>query len=119
MDIYDRIKHIRKIKKLSQTEFGERVGVSRSVVRNIEAKIVKPKDLFVKQICKEYHVNYHWLAEGRDVDIFDNNDEILLQELAEEYKMDDLDKKIIQEYIQFSHDGRMVFKNFLEKLFKK
>lgn len=114
-NIYDRFKILRKTKKLSQTEFGERVGVSRGVIKNIEGKLVEPKELLIKQICKEYHVNYLWLTEGVG-DMFDESEDMLLEELADEYKLDELDKKIVEVYIKLSHQERMELKKILKKI---
>lgn len=117
-DIYDRFKILRKTKKLSQTEFGERVGVSRGVIKNIEGKLVEPKELFIKQVCKEYRVHYLWLTKGVG-DMFDESEDILLEELADEYKLDELDKKIVEVYIKLSHQERMELKNILKKIFEE
>ena len=116
-DIYDRFKTLRKTKKLSQTEFGERVGVSRGVIKNIEGKLVEPKELFIRQICKEYHVNYLWLTEGIG-DMLDESEDLLLEELADEYKLDDVDKKIVEVYVKLSHQERMELKKMLKKIFE-
>lgn len=116
-DIYDRFKILRKTKKLSQTEFGEQVGVSRSVITNIEHKLVEPKELFIKQVCKEYRVNYLWLTEGKG-DMINESEDMLLEELVEEYKLDELDKKIIEVYIKLSHQERMELKKMLKKIFE-
>ncbi|SCY03149.1 helix-turn-helix transcriptional regulator [Ruminococcus sp. YE282] len=116
MDINERFKTLRKAKKLSQTEFGEHVGVSRSVINNIERKLVEPKDLFVKQVCKEYHVNYLWLTDGFG-EMFSDDEDYILDELSEEFNLDELDKKIIEIYLKLSHEDKMVFKNFLKQIF--
>lgn len=60
----NRFKQIRESYNLSQREFGERIGVSRDVISNIEYGRVAPKDLIVKQVCKEYNVNEEWLRTG-------------------------------------------------------
>lgn len=118
MDISDRLKLLRKEKKLSQTEFGERVGVTIGVIKNIERKLVEPKELFIKQVCKEYRVNYLWLTEGVG-DMYNNYDNILLEELADEYKLDELDIKIIQLYIKLPTEQRAAFKKYLSSIFGK
>ncbi len=118
MDIYDRFKEVRKQKKLSQTEFGKRVGVTIGVIKNIENKLVEPKDLFIKLVCKEYHVNYLWLTEGEG-DIFLDDEDFLVDELSEDYDLDEIDKKIVKTYIQLSHDDRMVLKNILKSIFEE
>ncbi len=117
-DIYDRFKLLRKEKKLSQTEFGERVGVTIGVIKNIEHKLVEPKDLFIKQICKTYHVNYLWLTEGKG-DMFDNSEDAVIEELAEEYKLDKSDIDIIKAYLQLEPTEREVFKKYLRNILHK
>lgn len=60
----ERIKAIRESLRLSQREFGERLGVSRDVISNLEYGRVAPKELFLKHICDVYDVNEHWLISG-------------------------------------------------------
>lgn len=60
----NRIKAIRKALKLSQREFGEKLGVSRDVISNIEYNRVPPKELLLRHICELYNVNQHWLETG-------------------------------------------------------
>lgn len=60
----NRIKSIRKALKLSQREFGEKLGVSRDVISNIEYNRVSPKELLLRHICEMYNVNQHWLETG-------------------------------------------------------
>lgn len=118
MSISERFKTLRKVKKLSQTEFGERVGVSRSVIKNIENELVEPKDLFIKQVCKEYRVNFMWLTMGEG-EMFEDDEDYILDELSEEYNLDELDKKIIEVYLKLNHEDKMVFKKFLKDVFDK
>ncbi len=68
----NRIKIIREALKLSQREFGERLGVSRDVISNIEYNRVQPKELLLRHICELYNVNQHWLETG-DGDMFNEN----------------------------------------------
>ncbi|MCH5298103.1 MAG: helix-turn-helix transcriptional regulator [Ruminococcus sp.] len=118
MDIYERFRYLRKeILGISQTEFGKRVGVTIGVINNIERKLVAPKDLFIKQVCKEYHVNYLWITEGKG-EMYDNSEENLLDELTTEYNLDDLEKKIVQAFLKLEHDKRKVFTDFLKNIFE-
>lgn len=67
MIIYERIKELRKELGLNQEEFGERLGVSRSVIANIEYDRLKrpdQKESLYKLICKEFNVNEEWLRTG-------------------------------------------------------
>lgn len=60
----NRIKMVRETLKLSQREFGEKLGVSRDVISNIEYNRVQPKKLFLRHICQLYNINEHWLDTG-------------------------------------------------------
>lgn len=59
--MYKRIKKIRQVLGLSQREFGEKLGVSRDVISNIEYNRVEPKEVFIKHLCKTYNVNREWI----------------------------------------------------------
>lgn len=69
-----RIKAIREALHLSQREFGEKLGVSRDVISNIEYGRVQPKDLLLRHICQLYNVNEHWLLTGEG-EMFENNEQ--------------------------------------------
>ena len=59
-----RIKELRKSQKLSQTDFGKRLGVSRDVINNIENKRVIPSETILKLIVSEFSVSKQWLETG-------------------------------------------------------
>ena len=67
METFERFREIRKDLKLSQEEFGKRLGVSRSVIVNIECDRLKrpdQKESLYKLVCKEFNVNEEWLRTG-------------------------------------------------------
>lgn len=64
MDVSERVTLLRKTLKLSQSSFGESIGVSRDVIKNIDNKLVPPKPLLLQQICKMHNVNPRWLETG-------------------------------------------------------
>lgn len=68
MEIYERIRELRKKHlHMSQEEFGSKLGVSRSVIKNIELNALKnpeQKEPIYKLICKEFNVSYLWLTKG-------------------------------------------------------
>lgn len=72
----NRIKAIREALHLSQREFGEKLGVSRDVIGNIEYNRVPPKELFLKHMCELYNVNEHWLETGIGEMFNDDPDEV-------------------------------------------
>lgn len=71
--VSERIKKIRLTStggKLTQEEFGKRLGLSRSVITNLEdAENRLPNgisDSTLRLICATFHVNYQWLTEGKE-----------------------------------------------------
>lgn len=68
----NRIKSVREALDLSQREFGEKLGVSRDVISNIEYGRVQPKELLLRLLCQQYGVNEHWLETGEG-EMFDSS----------------------------------------------
>ena len=66
----DRIKQIRKHHKLTQVEFGERIGVKGNTVTGYETGLRNPTDAVILSICREFGVNKDWLLTGKG-DMYD------------------------------------------------
>jgi len=60
----DRIREFRKSLKLSQTAFGEELGVSRDVINNLEQGRVEPSDLIINMMCARFGIDEQWLRTG-------------------------------------------------------
>lgn len=63
-DINDRVKEIRLFLKLSQEEFGEAIGLSKSGISNIENGVRTVRNNYVRLICSEFCINEEWLRTG-------------------------------------------------------
>lgn len=61
----ERIKEIRKIKGLTQSEFGAKIGVKGNTVTNYESGMRTPSDAVIFSICREFGVNEQWLLTGK------------------------------------------------------
>ena len=68
MEVYERIKELRKnTLKMSQAAFGERLGVNRDVINNIENnRLSRPEQKLslYKLICSEFNISEKWLLDG-------------------------------------------------------
>lgn len=60
----ERIKNLRKSTKLSQTEFGKRLGVSRDVIANLELGRAELPETLLKLMCNEFGASRIWLETG-------------------------------------------------------
>ena len=66
MKINERIKAVRTSvqPKLSQTAFGERLGVSKDVIANLELGRVDPNPSIINLICMTFDIDPLWLKDG-------------------------------------------------------
>ena len=61
----DRIKQVRKSQKLTQTAFGDIIGVKGNTITNYETGLRNPTDAVIKSICREFGVSVEWLRTGK------------------------------------------------------
>lgn len=59
-----RIKELRKALKLSQEEFGSRLGVGKSAISYLESGRSNVTEQMILLICKEFSANEDWLRSG-------------------------------------------------------
>lgn len=59
-----RIKAIRKAAKLTQEEFGARIGIKQNSVALIESGKRNPSSKLILSICREFGINRTWLETG-------------------------------------------------------
>ena len=60
----ERIKKVRKILKLTQEQFGKKIGVTGSACSTMESGKNNPSSQTIKSICREFDVNENWLRTG-------------------------------------------------------
>ena len=108
MEIYERIRVLRKEHlHMSQTEFAEKLGVTRSVINNIERNVLaRPdqKEPFYRLICTTFNINYEWLTNGIAPMKLQTKD-AYIEQLAERYNggeifsLNDEDRKAVLKFI--------------------
>lgn len=114
----ERIKQLRKALGLSQDEFGRRLGVTRGAITNIELNKTEPKPLFVGLLCREFNASYEWLTTG-DGEMFEALPAVLLDEVAQQYNLDEMDKRILQSYLELPCEDRAAVKRYINKILGK
>ena len=60
----DRIKELRKALQLTQSEFGERLGVGKTAISKIERGDNGTTEQTLRSICREFGASYVWLTTG-------------------------------------------------------
>lgn len=114
-NIKNRFKTIREFYNLNQVVFGEKLGVSRDVISNIEQGRVEPKELILNHICDIYSINKEWLLYGTG-EMLKNTEENLLNDLVKEFDLDEDELFIIKSYINLPKIQRKNFASILRAM---
>lgn len=112
----ERIKELRKTLNLSQDVFGKRLGVTGTAVSRIEKGERSLTEQMALSICREFRVNYYWLTEGQ-LPMFTGTPENVVDEIAEDYNLDAIDKRIIENYLALPEEKRQIIKDYLSSVF--
>ena len=123
MELYERIRLLRKdYLHMSQTEFGIKLGVSRSVIKNIELDALARPDQklsLIKLMCKEFSVNEEWLLHG-SMPMFVTPETFSLDQYLKERGCTALEMEIVKAYFELDIDTRQkvfeVFEHFQSKI---
>lgn len=113
----ERVLKVRKTLKMTMDKFGERLGVQKSAISKIEKDKVKLSDQMARFICKEYNVNYDYLIYGEG-EMFDDFPKTILDELCKQYHCDELDRNLIEEYLNLDPATRKVLKDYIKNILK-
>ena len=97
---------------------GERINLSQTHISSLENGTREVTNRIISDICREFNVDEHWLrtGEGGEDVIFVENDSAIIAELANEYKLDAVDIKIIEHYIKLPDEDRKKIKNYIVDL---
>ena len=90
----ERVKELRKALGLSGEKFGEKIGVTRSAISDIERGRNGLSDSNILAICREFNVNEEWLRTG----------------MGEMFKDMSLDEEIISFIGEIQWDASNTFK---------
>ena len=114
----ERVKEVRKTLGLTLDKFGEKVGVKKQTVSRIENGVNNVTDQMVLSICREFNVNYDFLMNGEG-EMFDDLPQTVLDELCAQYDLDDLDRTLVEMYIEMPEQVRDYLKQEIRKRFLK
>ncbi|MBO5033468.1 MAG: helix-turn-helix transcriptional regulator [Lachnospiraceae bacterium] len=115
MTVNDRVKELRKSLGLTLDKFGERVGVSRGAVSNVELGKRAVTEQMFKSICREFNVREEWLRDGIEpmrptIDVFSQlsiTDNQLKQIIINYFQMTPEDQKLLLSLTnRLANDGK-------------
>lgn len=114
----ERVKEIRKTLDLTMEKFGEKLGVGKTAVSNIESGNRNLTEQMSKAICREYNVNYDYLMYGEG-EMFDDLPQTIVDELCAQYDLNDFDKALVEMYVSLPAGSRERIKEYMKQLVKK
>ena len=62
--MHERIRQVRKAYRLTLEQFGEKIGLKKSVLSRIENGYSMPQEQTLRLICRVFSVSYAWLKDG-------------------------------------------------------
>ena len=124
LNIGERIEILRKDLSMSRRVFGERLGVSESVIVNIEYDRLKrpdQKESLYKLICKEFNVNEEWLRTGNGEMFIQLTIDQLITDFAADLIMenDTFKKRLVEALAKLDESEWDVLEKLAESLIKK
>ncbi len=114
----ERVKYIRKENDLTLDKFGERLGVTKTTISRIENGVNNLTDQMIKSICREFNVNFDWL-KNETGDPYSNLPKSILEDICSVYNCDEMDRKLIEAYLESSPDVRAAIKQYIKKVMEK
>lgn len=118
MSINERVKILRRELGLTQKEFGEKITVAQSYLTSIENGKRDVTEKILLLICAVYNVNEEWLRTGEG-EVFKTEDDLYEALVDAIGEIDELDKKIIIEYLKLPKEHKKVFKDFIKSITKE
>ena len=118
----ERIKEVRKSARMTQVEFGEKLGVKGNTVTNYETGLRTPTDAVIRSICREFNVNEEWLRTGTgEMFIQKTKDEEISEMLADVQKLEDDEFKhrLISALAQLDENGWDCLEKLIDSIAKK
>lgn len=110
----ERFRQIRKYFKLSQEEFGRRLGVTGAGISRLENGERNITEQMLLAVCREFNISEDWLRTGNGDMIVESNsstitllakelnlDDYAIRALKAYEKLDKQSKKTIHQYIMF------------------
>ncbi len=114
----ERIKALRKELGLTQDQLADELAITRQTLYTWESGLRTPPKKMLSAICQRFGVSLSWLETGEG-EMFTTLPEHMLENLAATYHLDQMDMKIIRDFMELPAEERQVIKKFFQGLVKE
>lgn len=121
-----RLKKIRTENRLTQEEFGRKIGIGKTSVSKLESGENNPSERTIKLICSEFNINEHWLRTGKGSPTKELSPteevEVLVRKIIDYNDQDeknpfyDIIIDMMKIYHELDMDSQVVIQNYFNKL---
>lgn len=111
----ERIREVRKALGLTLEKFGEKIGMKKNSVSQLENGKNSVTEQVVKAICREYNVDYMWLTTG-DGEMFIDTDDDFIERIDRIMSGEDEARKNLFKFmLELSDDDIAALDRFMKK----
>lgn len=110
MNIHERLKCLRETLNLTTRAFGATINMSGGAITNMEKGTRNITERTIRDICREYNVNYDWFTTGT---------EPMFTDVTNDLDIDDEVKQLARQYSLLNDTDRMLVKKIINSLSEK
>ena len=110
MNIHERLKQLRDELNLTTRAFGAAINMSGGAITNMEKGTRNITERTIREICREYNVNFDWLVHGV---------EPIFEDVTSDLDIDDEVKQLAQQYSLLNNSDRELVKRMIDSLAQK
>ncbi|NBH12717.1 XRE family transcriptional regulator [Lachnospiraceae bacterium] len=107
----ERIRELRKMLGISQSEFAETLNLKQNSISLIEVGKRNPSDRTISDICQKFNVSEEWIRNGTG-DVFIKTPSSTIEKLREEFHLDDFTCSFVYEYLKLDEKKRNAVQEF-------
>ena len=118
MSTGERLKAIRKVLNLNQTDFGARINLSQTTIGQYEKETRPITERVISQLIAEYNINEEYLRHGTG-EMFVSHRADIVAELAAKLQLTAREQQLLLAYSTIPVDKRELFLNLAQDLFAR
>lgn len=111
----NRIKAVRSYYKMTQMQFGSKLGVKGNTITSYETGTRVPSDSIIMSICREFGINRAWLKSGEGEMLVETISRTL-DRIRERYGASDIFRAMLDVYATMTSAQQDAFEEYINML---
>lgn len=107
----ERIRELRKMLGISQSEFADTLNLKQNSISLIEIGKRNPSNRTISDICQKFNVSESWIRNGTG-EVFIKTPSSTIEKLREEFHLDDFTCSFVYEYLKLDEEKRNAVQEF-------